>query len=341
MVENICEKFLEIPLIMPPVRRIIAIGDIHGDYSLMIKTLKLGNVIDEDGEWIGGDTVVVQVGDQLDDCRPLNELDRCDMKKNNFGGREKDILHFYTELDRKARKKGGRVISLIGNHEIANIDGDFRLVSQKGFEEFKKFTGPITGIEYDIKTGYEGRDLAFEKGRGEYAKFIGCTRVSFVIIGNFLFVHGGLFKNFLSQIGLTNTREGLIKFNEQIKNWIFGKSNISNEYFKHDSIFYDRYMGNLKSNKSDNDEECKDIKKLLESFEVGHIVIGHTPQFTNNLPLNGTCYINDGQKSLIYRIDTGSSQAFDEIVKKYKIDENLRKPQILEILNNQNVNILS
>ncbi|ARF09877.1 hypothetical protein Indivirus_4_49, partial [Indivirus ILV1] len=63
-------------MILPKQERIIAIGDLHGDYNLTLEVLKLANVIDHNNKWIGGNTYVVQIGDQLDNCRPTNK--RCD-----------------------------------------------------------------------------------------------------------------------------------------------------------------------------------------------------------------------------------------------------------------------
>ena len=41
-----------------------------------------------------------------------------------------------TKLARQAKKKGGRVHSLIGNHEAMNVYGDLRYVSDGEFEAF-------------------------------------------------------------------------------------------------------------------------------------------------------------------------------------------------------------
>ena len=51
-------------------RRIIVIGDIHGDDEIFISTLKMCNVINNLHEWIGGDTYVIQMGDILGGKRP-------------------------------------------------------------------------------------------------------------------------------------------------------------------------------------------------------------------------------------------------------------------------------
>ena len=65
---NTCSR--KLPTVLPPVRRIIAIGDIHGDFRALIKCLRLAKLVNERWEWIGGDTVVIQLGDQVDSkCR--------------------------------------------------------------------------------------------------------------------------------------------------------------------------------------------------------------------------------------------------------------------------------
>ena len=94
--------------IYPSVRRIIAIGDIHGDLQkvkyIFIKAKLIKKNIKGNWMWIGKDTYVVQVGDQVD-----------------FGGRgvatsdnskELEVLLFMDLMDKKARQHKGRVISL-------------------------------------------------------------------------------------------------------------------------------------------------------------------------------------------------------------------------------------
>ena len=106
--------------VYPTVRRIIAIGDIHGDIKklkyLFIKAKLIKKSTKGNWAWIGEDTYVVQVGDQID-----------------FGGRgvsvkdnsnELEVLLFLDLMDKKARKYKGRVISLLGNHELMNVLGD-------------------------------------------------------------------------------------------------------------------------------------------------------------------------------------------------------------------------
>jgi hypothetical protein len=41
-------------------RRIVALGDLHGDLPNTLAILKFSNIIDQDHHWIGGDAIFVQ-----------------------------------------------------------------------------------------------------------------------------------------------------------------------------------------------------------------------------------------------------------------------------------------
>jgi hypothetical protein len=44
-------------------QRLVAIGDMHGDYDKALRVLSMAGLIDASGRWSGGQTVAVQVGD--------------------------------------------------------------------------------------------------------------------------------------------------------------------------------------------------------------------------------------------------------------------------------------
>ena len=45
------------------VERIVAIGDLHGDYENYLEVLRIAGVVDKRGKWSGGKTHLVQTGD--------------------------------------------------------------------------------------------------------------------------------------------------------------------------------------------------------------------------------------------------------------------------------------
>ena len=50
-------------LVFQPPCRTVAIGDLHGDYEAMVRSLKLADLIDDDQQWVGGEATLVQLGD--------------------------------------------------------------------------------------------------------------------------------------------------------------------------------------------------------------------------------------------------------------------------------------
>jgi hypothetical protein len=108
-----------IPLRRPAPRRLVAIGDLHGDLGGMRAALRTAGAIDASDRWIGGDLVVVQTGDVLD-----------------RGDDESAMLDLMFRLEREADVAGGALIMLLGNHELMNAAGDFRYVTPGGKRDF-------------------------------------------------------------------------------------------------------------------------------------------------------------------------------------------------------------
>jgi hypothetical protein len=338
-----CSEYNFIPTIIPKSRRIIALGDIHGDFNLCIKLLKIAKVIDNDFNWIGGDTIVVQVGDQIDRCRPYNGM-TCNMKDTTLDDENSDIkiLTFFTKLDNQAQKNNppGKVISLLGNHELLNVQGYFNYVSYEGLEKFNDYKDP-DNPKLLFKSGEEARKYSFKPGK-EYARFLGCTRIGAVIIGSNLFVHAGIIDYFMQQMKI-NKSEDLDDINHKIQQWLFGliENDLIDDIISGSkySMFWNRILGNLPSKVDIKDKRCSEnITKVLKVFSINSMVIGHTPQsFMFNEKINSTC------SNKIWRIDNGSSKAFDifdhEYIKTGKLSES-RKPQVLEILNDDEFNVL-
>lgn len=50
----------------PYLRRIVAVGDLHGDYGNALKVLQMAGIADIEGNWVGGTDLFVQTGDIID-----------------------------------------------------------------------------------------------------------------------------------------------------------------------------------------------------------------------------------------------------------------------------------
>ena len=98
---------------------VVAIGDVHGDYDDFVAILQKGGLIDAQHHWIAGKTTLVQVGDLFD-----------------RGPKPRDVMDLLMALEKEALPAGGRVIALLGNHEMMNIMGDLRYVTPVNYASF-------------------------------------------------------------------------------------------------------------------------------------------------------------------------------------------------------------
>ena len=331
-----CKKYniSYIPSVLPNKERIIVIGDIHGDFNVAIKMLKAADLIDDNENWIGGNTYVVQVGDQLDRCRPQG-IYPCNHELGTDNDEASDIriLKLFTKLDKQASKSNGRVISLLGNHELMNVQGHLGYVSYMGLQEFDNYKDPENPKKY-FKSGEDARRYAFQPGK-EYGEFLGCTRLGAVIIGEHLFVHAGILPILIEELEMED-KQDLRSINFLIRKWLIGQINVENidkivNSSKH-GMFWTRILGNIPTNKSIDDDICaKYLKPVFETLNIGSIIIGHTPQsFMKFGGINGTC------SNKLWRVDNGSSKAFDKfddefVNSGFKKISDTREPQVLEI----------
>lgn len=345
--EEHCPDSVYMSPILPPVDRIVVIGDLHGDFDLTLTCLELSGVIKKGTprncnipniEWTGGNTVIVQIGDQIDRCRPVNG-EKCYDKKTTpmDEGRDRDIMELFTELNKKAVKCGGKVYSLIGNHELMNIIGNMDYVSYEGLQEFKDYKDPKNPTK-TFCSGMEARKHAFRPGN-EYGNMMGCDRLSVVIIGDFMFAHAGVVTKFVTDEYAVKSDKDLYALNRDIRRWLLNlinKDNISAivKSFRY-SLFWNRILGSIPPNMSNEHPDChNNLDKVFEMFNVGNMVIGHTPQFyANNEGINSTC------GNTLHRVDTGGSGAFDKFDCKNK-KRSIRKAQVLEITNNKCITVL-
>lgn len=298
-----CSKYTQVPSILPAVKRIIVIGDIHGDMKMLIRCLEIANVIDIHKNWIGGETVVVQVGDQIDSCRSNDCMNQNEMDIPD----DINILYFMSNLHELASSHGGAVYSLMGNHELMNVNGDMSYVSYNNIVASQHNNNIVA-----YKAGMEGRLHAFKPGN-TIANFLACTRKIALIIGSNLFVHAGIVPQLVNKYRIDDMNKLLTLFllDEYIQ------PNLFNDLFNNPNIspLWTRMFGM----KVDN---CNGIMQPLKTiYKVDKIYVGHTPQL--NTGITNQC------KEKIWMTDVGMSHGFDKITHNNKH----RHAQVLEILN--------
>ena len=279
--------------------RIIAIGDIHGDFHSLLHALYKAKVINTNGIWTGNNTIVIQLGDLLD----KGGRDDISVDLTKDGLEELKIIEYMNYLHKIAIKVGGGVYGLIGNHELMNMLGDFRYVTQ---EHLHGFGGKLT------------RQKLFSPG-GPIAIKLACNTNGIMKIGDWIFVHAGLLPEHIEKYTL-------YQINSIVRDILLGKTNITNLdndilnlVFNKNSLFWNRYYT------VDTDEiKCNKLYKTLNILKIGKkggMVVGHTPIKNINSKCN----------KKLWMTDVGMSSAFG--YKQNKCD----RVEILEIIDNGKV----
>lgn len=232
----------------PAAERVVALGDVHGDLDAMREALWLAEVIDEQDDWVGGETVVVQTGDLLD-----------------RGDDEQEIVDILEKLQAQAKAAGGALHVLNGNHELMNVDLDFRYVTEAGFADFADAPGvdPDDSAVAGFEPHMRARASAFMPG-GAYATKLAAHPVV-LVVGDTAFAHGGVLPRYAENI------KGL---NLEVAKWLLGEDDRGRRIVEDDdSPVWSRHYSDDPSSR-----DCRRLDEALEILGVERMVVGHTVQ---------------------------------------------------------------
>lgn len=218
--------------------KIAAISDIHGQYDLTITILKNNGVINAEENWAYGDGHFIIVGDIFDRGPNVTEL-----------------LWLIFKLEKQAEQAGGKVHYLLGNHEYMIMQNDLRYINKK-----YRQTERILRTHYNQLYGNETI-------LGKWLR----SKATILKIDNYLFVHGGISLDFIEDgINLETAnqkmRQSLLEEHTEAK-W-------DSIYYKYNNsegpVWYRGYFSE--------DFKKPQLKKILKTLQVDHIVVGHTSQ---------------------------------------------------------------
>jgi hypothetical protein len=308
--------FAALPLPAPAAqpKRIVAVGDLHGDYQAWLDIAHAAGLIDAAGHWSAGKTTLVQLGDILD--RQPDSL---------------KIVRSLQQLQAEAPRSGGKVVVVLGNHEAMNLLGDFRYTTPG---EFAAFATPQSAAVRDRvyeqnRSSIEKAALAANPGltpeqirdawmaehplgwlehalawspAGELGKWA-TKNPAVAKIDRTLFVHGGLSSEY--------TRLSLVDINRLVAKAMAAGDN-SPTSLLNDPLGPLWYRGLVIR---DADAEAAratersppkltvdtELDEVLAAYGADRLVIGHTPD------RKGIEFLSRGR---LARIDTGNSRAY-------------------------------
>lgn len=151
------------------VEKIAAFSDVHGQFDLLVEILQNNGIIDQQMRWAFGSGHLVIVGDLFD-----------------RGGKVTETLWLIYNLELEAKKAGGRVHYLLGNHEYMILHSDLRYLHEKYVT-----TSNLLEMSYDDMFGPStvlGRWLR--------------SKPTLIKINDQVFVHGGVSMEFILEAGV-------------------------------------------------------------------------------------------------------------------------------------------
>lgn len=225
--------------VRPTPSRVVAIGDLHGDVRAFGAIARACGLLDEDGTWIGEKSHLVLMGDLLG------------------GPQSRLLLEAVIRLEAEARRAGGGVHAILGNHDVLPAAGRFEKMSRRE------------------RAAYGPDDF---RGDGRFSEWLR-TRPTILKIGDTIFVHAGL------DDWALDTDPGEI--NEHVRAWLAhlqgkGEKPPKNTKWTMDEDEGPMWMRAFKARggrgkKPKDGPSKKTLRAILERLGGVRVVLGHSP----------------------------------------------------------------
>ena len=218
--------------------KLIAISDIEGEFEPFKQFLIANGVMNAKYQWKYGKGHLVTVGDFFDRGLWVTQT-----------------LWLIYHLEQQAEKAGGKVHFILGNHDLMNMNNDFRYVRKKYFQN-----ASLLQDEY----------LHFYKPDTELGRWL-ATKNIVEKIGDYVFVHAGISIE-IANLGLT-----VQELNNKARDYYF--DNLKARKCK-DSLYSILYQFGISPTWyrgwGKQTIDITEAETILERWQVGKFVIGHT-----------------------------------------------------------------
>jgi len=225
------------------MNKTLIIGDIHGQYTKLVKLMHEAKIVDQQLDWIAGKTTLCFIGDFTD-----------------RGDDGLQVIDWVMALQQQAADVGGQVVALLGNHEILLL-----AAHRFGEEPVTEYGRSFTQIW--LRNGGRQEDLD-RLNQTHIEWLIGLPAM--VKFGNTLLTHpdSTVYQNYGQSLEEVNRKIGNVMRNGFPAEW--------------DRILYDATLrlAFTEKDKEGNSQAAQAKQALhdyLNRYESKRIVHGHTP----------------------------------------------------------------
>ena len=276
-------------------QRVVAIGDIHADLGAAREAFQLAGGIDEDDIWVGGKLTIVLLGDMI-----------------GRSYEDREVLDFIQEVRRDARRAGGAVHAIIGNHEVFAAQLRYDYVHEDAYAAFEEVLGLNSDSDLlgSLQEEARSRGSALMPG-GSYAKRL-AEFPAVLQLGETVFVHGGVTPYWAEY--------GVERINEEVSRWFTGETGqpVSAQGVDAGNLDDNVVMSRHFSDDVDAGA-CKLLERSLQILGARRMVVAHTVQDS----------ITSNCDEKVWAIDVGMSRYYGGTV------------QVLEIVDDETVSVIS
>ena len=227
----------------PKAAPLFVVADTHGEYEILVSMLQKHGVVDQKLAWKFGRGRLVLLGDVFD-----------------RGPNQTEILWLLYQLEAEARRAGGGVHLVLGNHETMVLMGDLRYLNPKY-------------VQTTDRLGFASYSQLFDSTSvlGQWLR----TLPTVLKINDLLFLHAGL------SPALVDSRMSLADINGGVRLVLAGATPENDAQRERLSLLMGSagplwYRGYFAEQTSFPTASSEDVGRALEAFRARRILIGHT-----------------------------------------------------------------
>lgn len=222
---------------------LFVVADTHGEYEILAGLLMKQGVIDGRLRWSFGHGRLAILGDVFD-----------------RGAHQTEILWLIYELEAQARKAGGAVYLVLGNHETMALRGDLRYLHAK-----YRDTAQLLGVASYAQLFDNGSVL------GQWLR----SKPAVLRLNDYLCLHGGI------SPGLVDRDLSLAEINSAVRAVLMGREPAAGEERERAEFLFGEtgplwYRGYFADEARGATATSADIDRIRKHFGVGTLLVGHT-----------------------------------------------------------------